>query len=344
MILQLPLPQLLALLSDVIECTADQSLTVNAIRSLESAQPLDLALIFERGDASVFDAVALDAIKASNAGVVLSSFAIPGKACIVVHDVLAAYHTLISYAAAKRITSVASIASTAVVHPTAVIEEGAWIGARTTVGAHASIGKRCVLGDGVIIHPGARILDDCTVGDSSIIHANAVIGSDGFGYQVTKTGMRKIAHIGNVRIGKHVEIGAGCTIDRAMFESTIIGDGVKMDNVVHVAHNVQIGASTAILAQTAIGGSVVIGMGCMIGGQVALKDHVKIGNGVKIVSKSAVMYDVVDGQTVCGIPAIPFAQWKRITVCLQKLPELIKQARDKSSGGWASRLKAWIKS
>jgi UDP-3-O-[3-hydroxymyristoyl] glucosamine N-acyltransferase len=185
--------------------------------------------------------------------------------------------------------------------------------------------------------PGVIILDRCHIGDNSIIHAGTVIGSDGFGYQVSQTGMKKIPQIGIVDIGKYVEIGANCSIDRAAFDVTQIGNGVKMDNGCHIAHNVIIGDHTAILAQTGIAGGVKIGMGCMIGGQVAIKDHVVIGDGVKVVSKSGVLTDVSNGQTVAGIPAIPFSQWKRTVVILGKLPEYIKtmQGLTKKRSIWA---------
>ena len=157
------------------------------------------------------------------------------------------------------------------------------------------------------------------------------IGSDGFGYKVTKAGMQKIPHTGVVTVGRGVEIGANCSIDRALFDATVIGDGVKIDNNVHVAHNVIIGSGSAILAQTGIAGSAVIGMGCQIGGQVAIKNNVRIGNFAKVVSKSGVLNDIKDGETVAGIPAIPFGQWKRFVVASQKLPEMIKLGKELTS-------------
>lgn len=324
MMLALPLRTIIPHLPDVLACTADDGLVLTAISSLEKAQATELAFVLDRGDAGVFDAIAAQVIAGTRAGVVLTSQQIPNKPCLVVRDPLAAYAALVNLAQRQAVTTAPRVAPEARVHPSAVIEAGVVIGVSAVIHAQVYVGKRCVIGNRVILYPGVRVLDDCIVGDDSIIHANTVIGSDGFGYQVSKTGMRKIPHIGIVQIGKHVEIGANCSLDRAMLDATIIGDGCKLDNAVHIAHNVRIGQSTAILAQTGIAGSVVIGAGCMIGGQVAIKDHVTIGNGVKIVSKSAVMNDIADGQTVCGIPAIPFNQWKRIAVCLQKLPEWAK--------------------
>jgi UDP-3-O-[3-hydroxymyristoyl] glucosamine N-acyltransferase len=324
MILNLPLQTILTVIPDVKRCSADLSLVVQAVRSLGGATAHDLAIVFDSGDASVFDPVSLKAVQSSAAGVVIASCDIPGKPMLVVADPLATYNVILAYARQHRVHAPSVIADSASIHPSAVIEPGAVIGRDVIVHALAYVGRGAKIDEGVVLHPGAKVLDDCIVGKHSIVQANAVIGADGFGYEVTKKGMRKLPHVGTVVIGKGVEVGANCMIDRALFEQTEIGDGVKLDNGVHIAHNVRIGASTAILAQTGIAGSVVIGRGCQIGGQVAIKDHVIIGDGVKIVSKSAVMNDVASGQIVCGIPAISFSQWKRITVSLSKLPDVLK--------------------
>lgn len=324
----------------------DQNLVIKKIASLETAGPEDLAVILDRGDASVFDAVALEKVKNCKACVILArSQVAEGKAYLLVDDVLTAFTklvdqaqkntlsdtTLMLTATGAHISQHATIDPTATIQPLAVICAGTIIGAHTTISAHCFIGNNCTIGAGVLLHPGVKILDYCTIDDGTIIHAGAVIGSDGFGYEVTKRGLRKIPQIGIVTIGKMVEIGANCTIDRASFDKTVIGNMVKMDNGIHIAHNVTIGDGTAILAQTGIAGSAKIGTGCQIGGQVAIKNDVTIGNGVKIVSKSAVMNDIKDGETVCGMPAIPFMQWKRLHATINKLPEwgkLVAQLKD----------------
>lgn len=329
MIITLPLKTILSALDNVVMCEIDDSFVVNALTSLQAAGPQDLAIILDRGEASVFDPVSLEAINKSAAGVLLAQApVVDGRKYIIVTDVLVAFTKLANFLEAYQDKQIAPamIDQTACVHASAVVEAGAVIGAQTVIGAHAFVGRQAIIGNNVKLYPGVKVLDRCIVGDNSIIHAGAVIGSDGFGYQVGKRGMAKIPQIGIVRIGNSVEIGANCMIDRASFDQTVIGDGVKMDNGIHIAHNVTIGASTAILAQTGIAGSAQIGIGCQIGGQVAIKDHIKIGNGVKIVSKSAVMNDLKDGETVAGAPAIPFNQWKRITVSMHKLPEIIKMA------------------
>ncbi len=299
---------------------------------METAESQDLAIIVERGDASVFDSVSLDKIKNSKAGLLLSSNAdVPEKNYIIVKDAVGAFQKLVNYLNQQVISNLGKnsnvgkiIDPTAFVHPSAIVCDGAKIGAGTVINALAFVGKNCVIGDRVTLHPGVKILDRCIIGYGTEIHSGAVIGSDGFGYKVTTQGMQKIPHIGIVRIGKMVEIGANTAIDRSSFDETVIGDGVKIDNLVHIAHNVKIGASTAILAHTAIGGSTQIGIGCQISGHVVIKNDIKIGNGVKIVSMSGVMHNLADNEVVCGVPAIPFTKWKRISVLQLRLPEFAK--------------------
>jgi len=323
--INLPLKTLISALNNIVSCNVDENVMIHRITSLDSAGPNDLAVVLDRGEASVFDPVSIEAIKKSTAGVLLiQDSLVLDKKCLVVKDALAAFLQLADFLEKNQEQKLQNVGANVSMHPTAVIDTGASVGAGSNLGAHVYVGKNCIIGANVRLYPGVKILDRCIVGDHSIIHAGAVIGSDGFGYQVTKMGLKKIPQIGIVRIGSNVEIGANCAIDRASFDETVIGDGVKMDNSVHIAHNVKIGAYTAILAQTGIAGSTEIGVGCQIGGQVAIKDHTKIGNGVKIVSKSGIMNNLKDGETVAGIPAMPFNQWKRLTVCLLKLPDLIK--------------------
>ena len=316
----------------------DESFEIKNISSFENAKSNDLAIFIDRGDGSVFDSLSLDIIKNSDAGLILSSKElVPGKNYLLVDDSVASFTKIVEFVQSKNLIS--GIHSDAVVSDKAkiengvsvgaysIVEDGVNIGSGSEISGHVFLGYNVKIGKNVKIHPGVRILHDCVVGNNSIIHSGSVIGSDGYGYSVTKTGMEKIPQIGIVRIGKDVELGANVTIDRAAFDETLIDDGVKIDNMVHIAHNVKVGKFTAIIAQTGIAGSVQIGMGCQIGGQVAIKDHIKIGNGAKIVSKSAVMKDMKDGEIVAGIPAISFSKWKRSMVAIARLPELVSLVR-----------------
>jgi UDP-3-O-[3-hydroxymyristoyl] glucosamine N-acyltransferase len=348
--IKLPLTTIKTVLDDIIACDLPDDMMIESFASLEQAGPADMAVVLQRGDAAVLGGIDAKLIQATMAGVVLcQNNPIPGKPCLVVKDALRAYWSIVVLAQKHwypQLTQPA-IGANSIVHATAVLDAGVLIGSNTFISPQVVIGAGSIVGNNVKIHPGVRILERTIIGDYTIIHANTVIGSDGFGYEVTQKGLRKIPQVGCVRIGSHVEIGASCMIDRASFHETIIGDGVKMDNGIHIAHNVKIGAGSAILAQTGIAGSTTIGMGCMIGGQVAIKDHITIGNHVKIVSKSAVMNNIADGQTVCGIPAIPFTQWKRISVCLAQLPDIVKLAKQvkqatvtpaRVAGNWWQRM------
>lgn len=310
---------------------------VKRVTSLESAGPEDCAFVFERGDASVFEPINIEKIKGCRAGVIFArQLFVSDKPIVIVDDPLAAFTALVHSLEAQTVDGSVSIdrqfiSPSAQIHPTACIHPSAVVGDNATIGAHAVIdagvvvGRDCVIGERTRLYPNVSFLDRCTIGPASIIHAGTVIGSDGFGYIVTQNGLKKIPHIGAVAIGAQVEIGAQCAVDRALFENTIIGNAVKLDNLIHVAHNVSIGDGSAILAHSTIGGSAKIGKGCQIGGHVVIKDGITIADFVKIVSTSAVVSSVTTpGVTLGGQPAMPFNEWKRIVVSLNKLPEMLK--------------------
>ncbi len=318
----------------------DDSLSLKNISSLENATSDDVAFLFDRGSESVFSPVDIEKIKNSNAGVIIAQKEVViGKRYLIVDDSLSAFSKIVNFVQDDKsenlISNNAVISDKADLHQTVkvgaacVICDNTKIDELTVLDSNIFIGKNVSIGKNVKIYSGAKILDDSIIGNNCIIHANVVIGSDGFGYSITKRGLQKIPQIGTVQIGSNVEIGACTTVDRAAFDKTIIGDGCKIDNLVQIAHNVVIGPHTVILAQTGIAGGVIIGTGCQIGGQVAIKDHVEIGNGVKIVSKSGVMKDVKDGEVVAGIPAMPFSKWKRAAIVFSMLPEYLKKFKDR---------------
>lgn len=209
----------------------------------------------------------------------------------------------------------------------AVIEQGAFIGADTTIHAQVFIGRNVKIGAHVTIHPGVRIYHDCEIGDHCIIHANTVIGADGFGFAPQADGSyRKVPQLGNVVIEEHVEIGSGATIDRATMGSTVIRQGAKIDNLVMIAHNVQIGAHTAVAAQTGIAGSTVLGAHCMLGGQTGIAGHLNIADGTRIQAQSGVNRNIKEpGSTLYGSPALPYHDFLRAYAVFRKLPDLQKR-------------------
>ena len=223
------------------------------------------------------------------------------------------------------------------IHDTAVVGDNAYVGAFTYISEKAKIGEgsqiypQVYIGKGVKIgknckiDSGARIYDYCIIGDNCVIHSNTVIGGDGFGFQPTAEGFKKIPQLGNVIIEDDVEIGSNCSIDRATIGSTVIGKGTKIDNLIQIAHNVKIGQNNVIASQTGIAGSTIVGDWNQIGGQVGIVGHIKIGNQVKIQAQSGVNSHVNDKETVYGSPAISYNDYLRSYVHFRNLPVLVKR-------------------
>ena len=228
------------------------------------------------------------------------------------------------------------IDSTAHISATASIEDNCYIGAYAYIGENAKVGKNCKIyphvyvgdnvsiGDQTTLYPQAVIYHNCSIGTNCIIHAGAVIGSDGFGFAPDDGEYRKIAQLGNVIIEDNVEIGANTTIDRAVMGSTLIHKGVKLDNLIQIAHNVEVGEHTVMAAQAGVAGSTKIGTNCMFGGQVGLSGHIQIGDNTQIAAQSGVMSSVVANSQVMGSPTLPIKNYLRSTVLFEKLPELYK--------------------
>lgn len=204
----------------------------------------------------------------------------------------------------------------------AYIGKGASIGAGAQIYPQAYIGDGVRVGDNTIIYAGAKIYRGCRVGNRCIIHSGAVIGADGFGFAPTDHGYEKIPQTGNVDIADDVEIGANTTIDRAMMGSTRICRGVKLDNLIQIGHNCEIGADTVMAAQGGVAGSTKLGERCMTGGQVGLAGHIHIGDDVHIGAQSGLNKDVKAGSRMFGYPATDVMAYGRQALALRKLPEL----------------------
>ena len=228
----------------------------------------------------------------------------------------------------------ASVAATAVVGrdvhigACAVVGENARLGDRTRIRAGAVIGDEAVVGADCDIHSGVVIRERVRIGNRVIIHAGSVVGSDGFGYLVGKTGPEKIPQLGTVEIGDDVELGACVTVDRARFGVTRIGAKVKIDNLVQIAHNVEIGEATVIVAQVAIAGSTRIGRGCVIAGQAAIDGHLTVGDGARIAAKAGVTKDVPPGAEMSGYPAVPHREDLRQQAALRRIEELLDRLKE----------------
>lgn len=223
----------------------------------------------------------------------------------------------------------------------AVIGSDLYLGAFAYIGKNVEIGNNVViypnvyLGDNVkigsntILHPGVSIYFGCKIGENCIIHAGTVVGSDGFGFAPNSEGVfQKIPQIGNVIIENNVEIGSNCAIDRATMGSTFIREGVKIDNLCQIAHNVEIGENSALAALVAVAGSAKIGKRVMIGGQAAINGHLSIANDTKIVGQSGVVKTVKEAVTLMGTPAIPLNDFKKSSVGFRKLPFILSKLEE----------------
>ena len=233
------------------------------------------------------------------------------------------------------------------VHPSAVVDATAKLGANVSVGPHAIVGPGAVIGDNAVIdggahvgantvvgagsrlHPGVVLYHDVTLGEHCTVHANTVIGSDGFGYAPSAEGWQKIVQLAGVRIGDHVEIGAGTTIDRGALEDTVIADRVIIDNQVHIAHGVQVGEGSAIAASVGIAGSARIGRRCLLAGQVGVADHIEIADDVQLAGQARVSASITSpGHYASGTPAQPFRDWSRNAIRFTQLEQLARRVRE----------------
>lgn len=224
------------------------------------------------------------------------------------------------------ISEKATVAEDCYVGDFAVIEAGASVGKGCKIYPQVYIGDGVKVGEGTTLYPGVKIYEGCRVGSNCIIHAGAVIGADGFGFLPKPDGtFDKIPQLGNVIIEDNVEIGANTCIDRAKTDSTIIRKGVKLDNLIQVGHNVEIGENTVSSAQMGIAGTSKVGRNCFLAGQVGIADHVTIGNYAKIGSKTGIDKDVPDGEIRFGSPALPGIQYHRSFAVFKDLPNISRR-------------------
>ncbi len=260
-------------------------------------------------------------------------------ALIVVDDPQTAFIQAMRLFRPERQRPTIGISLAAHVDPTAQIGEntnifpGAFVGSDAVIGRHcdihpgAVIGAGCRIGDDSTIHPQAVLYPDVELGSRVIIHANAVIGADGFGYRFHHGRFEKIPQLGTVRIEDDVEIGACTTVDRGMIGATIIGEGTKLDNLVMIAHNCELGKHNAIVSQVGLAGSVTTGDYVRCAGQVGIADHLHLGTGCTVAAKAGVHKDIPAGQTHVGAPAGPIDEQFKIMMAVQKTPEMRHQIR-----------------
>ncbi len=281
-----------------------------------------------------------DKVGASRAGAIITSEVLDtGMSQVIVdYPYLAFTETLSLIYPARRhepgIAAAAHICQSARVDAKACIYPNVYVGENATIAAGCVIHPGCFIGDGAsidsgtVLHPNVTVYNGCRIGSDCIIHAGAVIGSDGFGFVWDGEKHRKIPQVGIVMIGNHVEIGSNCTVDRAALTATMIGNGVKMDNLVQIGHNVVIGDHCILVAQSGVAGSSRLGVGVVLAGQAGVAGHISVGDGCTASAKAGIVSDLKPGQTVSGYPAMDHKKWLRAQKAYKDLPDMLKRIRE----------------
>lgn len=259
---------------------------------------------------------------------------------IKVDDAYGAFTKLLEYYNQIKLNK-SGIEQPSFISDSAKIGEDIYVGAFTYIGDNVKLGKNVkifpnsyigdnvTIGDNTIIFSGGKVYSDCIIGNNCVINSGAIIGADGFGFAPNEKGeYSKVPQIGNVILEDFVDIGAGTTIDRATLGSTIIRRGVKLDNQIQIAHNVEIGKNTVIAAQTGVAGSTKIGENCQIGGQVGIVGHISIGNNVKIQAQSGIGRHVKDNEVLQGSPALTYGDFNKSYVYFKNLPKIVKNLNE----------------
>jgi UDP-3-O-[3-hydroxymyristoyl] glucosamine N-acyltransferase len=319
----------------------DGSLPIERVRGLEEAGPGDLSFFANRKYRRAFEASRASAVIVGRDEAVA-----PGR------TVVRAANAYLAFAKASTAfhpppQAVPELAREAVVHPSARVHPSAQVMPLAFVGPGAEVGARTVLYPGVFVGPDARVGDDCIlypnavvregclVGHRCILQPGCVVGSDGFGFAFDMEGEGgsgprhyKVPQAGIAVVEDDVEVGANTCVDRATLGRTVVGRGSKLDNLVQIAHNVQVGPLCLLAGQTGIAGSTRIGMGVVCGGQVGIVGHLDIGDGARLGAQSGVVGDIPAGETWTGYPAVSHGEWLRDSTALRRLPDLIKRVRE----------------
>lgn len=311
----------------------DPNLMISALNGIELAEPGEITYILDSRQSA--------AAEASNASacIVPPGCTIPGKSCLVAKETAVAVARIHSFLLARPFQAT-GIHASAVIGENCLIPEQISIGPQVSIGNNVRLGERVLLKAGVVLEDGVSIGDDsilhahvvvgagCSIGKRVILHAGAVIGSDGFGFASDSQGRHhKKPQVGTVRIDDEVEIGANTCIDRAAFGATWIKEGVKIDNLVMIGHNVVIGEGSILVAQVGIAGSTTLGRHVVLGAKAGVAGHLHLDDGVMAAAKSGIHDNQAKGAVVGGTPAIPAKSWMKSSGVFNRLPEMLKEQR-----------------
>jgi UDP-3-O-[3-hydroxymyristoyl] glucosamine N-acyltransferase len=316
------------------EVLGDGETAISNARTLTEAQPGDITFVEHEKHLHAWH------VSRASAAIVPGHVPVNGRPIIRVHDPLMAFARVVQQLRGRPVEASPSISPSAHVHPTArlaasvtvgpfvVVGENSEIGANTVLHAGAVVGRSCKVGENVVLHPHVVISDDCVLGSRVVIHANAVIGADGFGYRTQEGKHVKVPQLGWVEIEDDVEVGACSTIDRGTFGPTRVGAGTKIDNLVMIGHNCQIGKHNVLCSQVGIAGSCTTGDYVVMGGQVGIADHIAVGDRVTIMAKSGISRNVPTGVRYSGYPGRPHKEFMKTLFLVDKLPELNHDIRE----------------
>ena len=307
--------------------SGDGGVVIERIRGIDEAGPGDLTFVANPKYRKRMETTGASAV------MVAPETTCAGKTLLTVSDPYAALGRLLNlyYPEEEESAGIhknatvetgADVSPEAVVYPGVHICRGARVGKKAVLYPGVFVGRDASVGEGSILYPGVTVYRRCRIGRRVVLHAGVVIGSDGFGFALPGRENRKIPQVGHVEIDDDVEIGANTTIDRGTLGRTWIQQGVKIDNLVQIAHNVVIGAHSVIVAQVGISGSTQLGKGVVIGGQAGIVGHIRIGDGVMAAARAGIHKDVPPGQIIGGTPHMPHLEWLKMEACLPKLPEM----------------------
>lgn len=317
------------------ELRGDSDLQVRGVAPLDTAGPDDLSLVAGRRYLSYLEKTRAGAVLVSES---LSGEVPPRLAQVVVADPHASLARLLPELYPQPDLDPA-------VHPTAVLEPGVLVGQgvaigayavvgegtrladRARIGAHVAIGSRCEIGEETVLHPHVTVYGGVRIGARCVVHSGVRLGADGFGYVWVDGGHRKVPQVGGCVVQDDVEIGANSTVDRGSIGDTVVGRGTKIDNLVHIGHNVRIGEHVIVVAQVGVSGSTDVGDGVVLGGQAGIVGHISIGAGARVGAQAGVIGDVPAGSTVSGYPARPHKEAMRAIAALQRLPGLVDRIK-----------------
>jgi UDP-3-O-[3-hydroxymyristoyl] glucosamine N-acyltransferase len=307
--------------------SGDGGVMIERIRVIDEAGPGDITFVSNPKYRKKMHTSGASAI------IVAPGTACPGKNLLIVGDpyialgrLLALFHPEDEETAGisqnATIEAGADVSPEATVYPGVHVCRGACVEKQAVLYPGVFVGRDAVIGEASVLYPGVTVYRRCRIGRRVVLHAGVIVGSDGFGFALPGRENRKIPQIGYVQIDDDVEIGANTTIDRGALGRTWIQKGVKIDNLVQIAHNVVIGEYSVIVAQVGISGSAQLGKGVVVGGQAGIVGHIRIGDGVMAAARAGVHKDIPPGQIVAGSPHMPHREWLKMEACLPKLPEM----------------------